>query len=510
MRVAIIDLGTNSVRFDVHQLGPGRRAHQLHREKLMIRLGQGVFLDGRLDREAVNRALEAFASFKRTAADLHVDRVVAFGTSALREAADGERLLGLIRKRTGIEVRVITGGDEARLIAIGILQHERIPKGRFALLDIGGGSTEVSVCRGKDLLLSDSFALGAARLQQVFLRSSPPRPTPADPNPIDHLRRYIKSVILPKILADDWPRVERILGSSGTIRAIARTLRKKGGGAFDRGELRKLVKAMSGMTTTQLLGLPGMEPRRVDMILAGAILLEECMDALGAKKVSPTEFSLRDGILEEQLRLLSRQKRSPVAFHLGDLSTKARKLGAHETHFKQVAALSEALFHRLARLHRLHPRWRIYLTAAATLHDVGEGISPTRHEEHSYYIVKNSDFPAMEPWETDFIAELCLLHRGGKVDPGLFKEKARRLAFLKLLALLRVADSLDRGHKAATVIRAVRIRRRKVELVVTGRGSIDLECLRAEQKKGLFEDVFGRELVIVKVSQAGVRPPRSS
>ncbi len=501
MRVAIIDLGTNSVRFDIHQLGPGRRARPLHREKLMIRLGQGLFLDGRLDREAISRTLEAFASFKRTAAGLHVDRVVAFGTSALREAADGEKLLGRIRRRTGIEIRVITGSDEARLISLGILQNERLPKGRFALLDIGGGSTEISVCRGKDLLLSDSFGLGTARLQQVFLRSSPPRPTPADPDPIDRLRRYIKSVILPKILADDWPKVDRILGSSGTIRAVARILRKKSGGGFDRGELRKVVRAMSGMTTTQLLGLPGMEARRVDMIVAGAILLEECMDALGAKKLTPTEFSLRDGILEEHLRLLSRQKRSPVAFHLADLSAKARKLGAHETHVKQVTALGETLFDRLAPVHRLHARWRIYLTAAATLHDVGEGVSPARHEEHSYYIVKHADFPAMEPWETDFIAELCLLHRGGKVDPkklSFGKEKARRQAFLKLLALLRVADSLDRGHKAAAVIRKVKIDRRRIELFVSGRGSIDLECLRAEQKKGLLEEVFGRKLVIVK------------
>lgn len=508
MRVAIIDLGTNSVRFDVHQIGPGGRARQLHREKLMIRLGQGVFLQGKLDREAARRALHAFGSFRQTASDLQADKIVAFGTSALREASDGEKLLSTIRSRTGIDVRVISGVEEAKLIAVGVLRHEREAlKGRAALVDIGGGSTEITVCRGGKILQSDSFPLGTARLQEVFLKSSPPKAPNGGArkgavHPIDQLRRYIRSVLLTKLIAEGWPRkCDRVVGSSGTIKAISKIVRKRGGGkAIDRGDLRRLVEAMSGMTTTQLLGIPGMEARRVDMILAGAILLEECMDAVGAKRAVTTDYSLRDGILHEQVELYRGDKETILPFHLDDLRAKARRLGVSEVHVRQVTQLSEQLFDRLRPLHRLRPAWRPYLLAAAILHDVGEAVSPSRHEEHSHYIVRNADFPMMEKWEAEFVAELCLRHRGGKVPADELpfgRDKIRRQAFVRLLALLRVADALDRGHKGLVSIRGARVERRRVTLEVATRSAADLEILRVEQKKDLFEDVFGRELAIV-------------
>jgi exopolyphosphatase/guanosine-5'-triphosphate,3'-diphosphate pyrophosphatase len=502
MRIAVIDLGTNSVRFDVHQIGPGSRIRQLHREKLMVRLGQGVFLEGKLDSAAIRRTIHAFQSFHRTALELHANRIVAFGTSALREAADSQRLLAQIETRTGISVRVISGVEEARLIASGILQNEKTPKGRFALLDIGGGSAEISVCSGRKIQHSESFPLGTARLQQIFLKSSPPRP-----EAVIQLRRQIKGVVLPKVISEGWPKVATIVGSSGTIRSLGRMLnKKKGNRHIDLKDLRKLVRTMSTMTTTQLMGVPGMEAKRVDMILAGAILLEECMDALGAKKVLTTEFSLRDGILEEERALVREHQDSHIALHLPDLYAKAKRLGSSEAHLKQVVAIAEQLFDRLRSVHRLASEWRIYLTAAAILHDVGEAVTPMRHEIHSYYIVKNADFPSMEAWETELIAQLCLWHPNGKpADKDLpfgndREGKAHRTAFLRLLALLRVADALDRGHKSSVKLTGISVSAKRVLLTLTGNKALDLEILRVGQKKALFEQVFGRELVAQKKS----------
>src|SRR5690349_20184162 len=148
MRIAIIDLGTNSVRFDIHQLGPKKGSvRQLHREKIMVRLGQGVFLNGKLDRSAIQRTLHAFTRFKKSAAQFKAAKTIAFGTSALRESSDGEKFLKLVHERTGIQIRVISGSEEAQLIALGILSNEKTPKGKYALVDIGGGSTEISICR---------------------------------------------------------------------------------------------------------------------------------------------------------------------------------------------------------------------------------------------------------------------------------------------------------------------------------------------------------------------------
>ena len=172
MRVAIIDLGTNSVRFDVHFLGESGKTRLLHREKLMIRLGQGVFLKGKMDPAAIQRAVEAMEHFRQIATSLRVRKLVAFGTSALREAADSNTLVETVKEETGIEIKVISGKEEAKFIAQGILANEKPPKGRYALVDIGGGSTEVSLARGREVLLGDSFPLGTADRKSTRLNSS--------------------------------------------------------------------------------------------------------------------------------------------------------------------------------------------------------------------------------------------------------------------------------------------------------------------------------------------------
>jgi exopolyphosphatase/guanosine-5'-triphosphate,3'-diphosphate pyrophosphatase len=256
-----------------------------------------------------------------------------------------------------------------------------------------------------------------------------------------------------------------------------------------------------------------MEAKRVDMILAGAILLEEAMGALGAKRCITTEYSLRDGILQEELQLHREHRGTHIGLHLPDLYLKAERLGASRAHLDQVVAIGEQLFDRLRPLHRLAPDWKSYLTAAAILHDVGEAVTPTKHEAHSYYIVKHADFPSMEKWETEFVAQLCRWHASGRPEEGDLdfgsraggKDRAkRREAFFKLLALLRVADALDRGHR--NVVRIARIsnvgkgKSRVVRLRLTSttvkaaREGMDLELLRIEQKKALFEQVFDRKL----------------
>lgn len=519
MRISIIDLGTNSVRFDVHQLGPGGKSRLLHREKLMVRLGQGVFTGGRLNPDAQRRTLQAFESFAHTHAELQVDRVVAFGTSALREASDSAALLEEIRRRTAIEVRVISGPEEARWIAQGVLAHEargRRLKGKFALVDIGGGSTEISICRGDKVLHSESFPLGTARLQQVFLKKSPPQPKAGERPPIEALRIYLRSVLLSRMIAEEWPKVDRVIGSSGTIRALERVFEHSGGKSkakskkrgkkskrveWPREALHKFVQEISDMGTPELLAVPGMESKRVDMILAGGVLFEECLRALGAAKFSSTPYALRDGVLEEEKRLYSARKKSHISLHISDLERRAQRLGCNETHFRKVAGLAGELFDRLRRLHRLGPEWKVYLSAAAILHDSGEAINPSRHGDHSYYVIKHGDFPSLEKWEIECVALLCRWHAGGKPESKLVRTLKPRVSmrqFEYLLAILQIADSLDRGHRGGARLRKVRIEKKQVTLVLDAKGSTDLEMLRVEQKRALFEKVFGRHLVAVR------------
>lgn len=494
MRVAIIDLGTNSVRFDVHSLGLKGDSKLLHREKLMIRLGQGVFLKGVMDSHAIDRAVVAFDHFRRVADSLRVRKIVAFGTSALREAQNAGVLLERVKAACDIEIKVISGKEEAKLIALGVLANEKLPAQKFALLDIGGGSTEISFCQGKKVLQGDSYPLGTARLQQVFLKRSPPRESS-----IQQLREYVANILGQR--PGKWPKVSVVVGSSGTAKAVAKILDKK---SFTVKELAALVKKLSSMTTTQLLDVPGMEPKRVDMILAGALLMLEAMEMMGAKRLVPSDFSLRDGIIEEEKRLARSHKNSLIELHLDELITRAGRFGLDEVHLQQMVALSSELFDRLKTIHKLDAKWKIYLLSTIVLRNCGEIVGFSGKEKHAYYVVKNSHFPAMQGWETEFIALLCLYHTGGKIKglASLGGDKAREIAFRKILALVRVIDGLDLGPRTVIALKKASLNRTQVKLSISGKGTAGIEQLMIERKKKLFEEVFRRQLVLERVGKS--------
>ena len=499
MRIAIIDLGTNSVRFDVHQIGPSGTS-RLHREKLMVRLGHNVFLTGRLDSEAKTRTLQALLGFRRTMQSLHVKKTVAFATSAMREAEDRDQFLKDVRKKTGIDVQIISGTEEARLIALGILSHANLPRGKFALVDIGGGSTEVTICQGKSTLYSHSFSLGAARLQQIFLKQSPPRA-----ESIQKLRLYIRDE-LKKVLARKGSiQVDHVIGSSGTIRALLKMLDAELHGrskACKHTDIRDLVRKMTKMNRSQLLKIPAIEPKRVDIILAGAVLLDETVDVLGANTITATDYSLRDGILAEEIELFRRRTNSHIAFHLPDIEAKVARLGSDPTRLTKAVFASELLFGRFRQLHKLDKDWQTYLVAAAMLKDAGEPISFVRHEEHSYYIAKNADIPSILPWESEFIAQLCRLHEVPKLskkDLPFKQEQSKQRAYLKILALLQIVDALDCGVGPDLPLERIRVDRRYVRFYFSRKAVADLEMLRLERKKKLFEKVYRRQVLVERL-----------
>ncbi|MCB0351301.1 MAG: hypothetical protein KDD38_08975 [Bdellovibrionales bacterium] len=301
-RLAIIDLGTNSVRFDVYRMS-GRQAVRTYRDKTMIRLGDGVFKTGRLSPQGMQRAVHAFLGYRKLMRELRVDQVVAFGTSALRSSKNASQFIKLIESKSGIRVRIISGKEEGSLIAKGILSNIVPPKGVYALVDIGGGSTEVSLCRGQKILACHSLKLGANRLQQMFFKTIPPTFKKGQLHPVLALRQHLKTELLSIAKLNDKYDIRLAIGSSGTIRSLSRILKKIGRSSqvINRVDLTSLTAELQTMTRAELAAIPGLEPKRVDLILTGAILLEEIMFALGVRYVAVTEFSLRDGILQNEL-----------------------------------------------------------------------------------------------------------------------------------------------------------------------------------------------------------------
>lgn len=503
MRLAIIDLGTNSVRFDVHEIGPENEVYRLHREKLMIRLGEGVFMKGRLNAQSMELCIAAFRSFKRTMTDFKVHRVIAFGTATLREAKDAEKLINRIKRETDIHLRILPGEEEARLIARGILTNEIGLRGSYALVDIGGGSTEVIACQGKEVLAKTSFELGTARLQQVFLKSIPPKAVPGNLHPIDQLRRHIRGTLLYRLVSENWPKRNRILGSSGTVKALLKIIKRRTGKNFiSRDDLKSLVKEMATMNRSDLMRISGMEARRVDMILAGAILLEECMNAFRAEKVEATEFSLRDGILDEQIEILNSHRNLLKHDPIQDLFETAKDLGAKEKELSQAIKTAEILFEKLKSLHRLGPDWKVYLIAGALLHDSGRSISAINSAEHSAYVARYADVPQFEDWESELIALLCFHSKTGKLQKKELpfkKDKSTQRAFLKLLAILRLVAAISFQRSESIPVQRVRVNGKRVTLSLSRRSKPALGMLRVDQRKSLFEDVFKKNLQIEQV-----------
>lgn len=265
----------------------------------MVRLGQDVYKTSQLQVEAMKRTEDAIVQFKRESSKLNVASIVGAATSAVRDAKNGKFFIKSLKDSTGISLKVISGIDEARLILKGIRSFEPLATGVFSFVDIGGGSTEIGVARDEQIFHLESYPLGAARFAQM-IDAYPP-----DANRLFEIRRQVRKVLGENVGFKEWPKVDFILGASGTVKALMKIMKATGEGRkIPRKALAVLVTDMSKFSLAEMAKIPGMEEERVDLILPGAIILEEAMDFLGAKKVFRTKFALREGILQEELERL--------------------------------------------------------------------------------------------------------------------------------------------------------------------------------------------------------------
>jgi exopolyphosphatase / guanosine-5'-triphosphate,3'-diphosphate pyrophosphatase len=309
--LALIDLGTVSVRFEIYSVSLGiappltttpYHTQQLFRERHMLRLGTGLYFNHRLNEAGKQLTRQTFLHFKNKLEEFGPLRVCAVATSALREAEDGPMFVEELAQLLGYPMTIITGEEEAYLVARGILANEAEMPEHCALIDIGGGSTEVSVCHRKEILHSASLRLGAIRCQQLFLKTSPPAADSANEG-ISALRMHIKEQL--KTISSFRPLqpIAQIIGSSGTVRTLCR-LRldyQHQPGVLSAQSLHQLVKQLSLMSVSEIAQIPGMEANRADIILAGTLILEELVDFFGASEVQPSLFSLRYGLLDREI-----------------------------------------------------------------------------------------------------------------------------------------------------------------------------------------------------------------
>ena len=504
MRLAAIDIGTNSVHMIVVRVRPDFSFEVIDREKEMVRLGAGGLDGRRLTREAMAAALQALSKFERLARSHQVDEILAAATSATREAENGGDLLAAIESQTGIRPRIITGSEEARLIHLAAVYGVDTPK-PAVVIDIGGGSVEVTLGAGDQVRFARSFKLGVLRLSERFVTSDPLSKRD-ERKMVDHIGGLVDRY-LAHIVAAGY---DRVIGTSGTILSLGSVAAALDSGAapeevrnlrVSAKAIRKVRKLVVDQPIARRLEIPALDPRRADLVVAGAVLLDTLLRTLGARDITLCDLALREGLVLDFIQRNGRHIRQveevPDVRRRSVLEL-AERSGWEEAHARQVSRLALALFDGLRSVHGLGDREREWLDYAALLHDVGTHISFERHHRHSYYLIKNGDLRGFEPTEIEVIALSARYHRRAEPSrdhdgygdlPGSLRRTVRVLG-----AILRLAESLDRSRHS--MIRSLRVRTSAdaLTILLEARGDAELEVWAAHRQLAPLERLLDRSL----------------
>ncbi|MEO1065160.1 MAG: Ppx/GppA phosphatase family protein [Actinomycetota bacterium] len=509
--LAAVDVGTNSVHVVVARVhGEGARAQFeiLTREKEMVRLGSGAGDMKELDPDAVERAVAALRRCRSLAdgADAAL-RVVA--TSAVREAENRDHLLGRARSEAGVEIEVISGSEEARLIHLGVLQSVPAGEGSRVVVDIGGGSTELVLADGAHLRIGRSLKLGAIRMTSRFFGGRL-----LHPGAVDACRRHVRATLIPFQRAVGTDRCLPMVGSSGTIEALAAIEHARATGTVPRSVANEELTRAGLAETVDLLiraarrgerpELDGLESRRADIALGGALVLEGVMDGLDADRLVVSETALREGVLLDTVMRTD----GGTLDHLADLrlrSVEHLMLGCDDDpdHARHVARLATRLFDQLGPALDLGGTHRELLGAAALLANAGLVVSHDRHHHHSYYVIRNSDrLSGFTESEVEIIALVARYHRKSapKRSHPPFAELRRtdQRVVRALAGILRVAVALDRsrGRRIDDVVVELSDDRVGLSCRTAGSADVSLELYTAEQRSGLLAKVLDRDVEV--------------
>ena len=505
MRIAAIDIGTNSVHMIVVRVRPDLSFEVIDREKVMVRLGAGG-LDGKaLTTDAMTAALQALSKFRRLAESHSVDTILAAATSATREARNGGEFLSRIERDTGIRARVIPGAAEAKLIHQAAVYGVDVGTGRAVVIDVGGGSVEITLGTAANIQLARSFKIGVIRLTERFVDSDPLS---------ERDSRKVTKYVLGQIdrYCDQITAIgfDQVIGTSGTILSLGglATTSARGTGPSDlrnlhvsAKEIRQLRKTVTSLDLEQRLAIPGLDPRRADLVPVGAVLLDTVIRRLGASELTLCDLALREGLVLDYIR--RNKRRIAQVDRIPDVRRRsvlelAERCNYYVDHAEHVVRLALALFDQTRTVHGLTDREREWLEYAALMHDIGALISFTKHHRHSYYLIKNGDLRGFHPDEIETIALVARYHRRGTPRqshdeyanlPGNLQRTVRALS-----SILRVAESLDRSHSQVISGLELQDRGKDVLIRLHTQADAELELWASDRHLKPFQKLVGKNV----------------
>ena len=510
-----MDIGTNNIKLEIHNVEDDGRNELLYSDKISARLGHQVFLTQNLSEENIERATHGLQQFSKIIKQFHCKTTIALGTEALREA-DSKEFIRHVYKKCGIQIKVISGIEEARLVYFGALSSMSFKDRIFFLNDIGGGSTEISVSDSKAIYFMESLRLGTVRLKELFETGGIPDSKETD------LRRTYKMIesYVDKIFSSFAKQIRLMSydmgictgGTSGNLLEIIKA-HNKGSVPEEEGilllktkHLRKLVKEMKELSFDELSKLKGLDKQRIDIIVPGAILLLSMLDSLEIRSSFVLNKGLRDGAIADFIQKKVNKsiyiERQESSRKLG-LKRLSAKFNVDQKHAEQCADLAIRLFNILKSEHRLEDEYKDILYGGALLHDIGSYISYLDHHKHSEYLVINSEIHGFSEKEKRWIALITRYHRKG--FPKDSHREYRELPYeekeiiLMLSAIVRIADSLDRSYQnAVKIIEPISFKKDTIKLSISGKNDLSLELWSVQRKKEYFEKVFKKRLEILK------------
>ncbi len=516
--IAAIDLGTNSVHMVIVRLEPQIPSFSIiGKEKETVRLGDRDIETGNLKIKIMERTINALKRFQEIAKTLNAEAVIAVATSAIREAPNGRDFLRRIKEELNLHVDLISGQEEARRIYLGVLSGMEFNNEPHTIIDIGGGSTELILGDSHEERCLNSTKVGAVRLTSELITTDP-----ISDQEFNYLKAYARGMMeraVEEVLSNiHFGEKTRLVGTSGTIETLANIHAKEAsdsipstlnGYSFTLKDLREMVSRLRKMTNSERAEIPAMPEKRSEVILAGAVILQEAMTLLGVESITTCERSLREGVIVDWMLahdLIDNRMRFQSTIRQRSVFKIAKKYKVDLKYSERIATLALSLFDQTRNhLHEWGNQERFLLWAASELHNCGHYISHSSHHKHSYYLIRNSGLLGYNETEIEIIANLARYHR--KSPPKKKHEnfqtlatKEQRLVVEELSPFLRLATSLDRRQIGAVSRIECDYRKDDKELYLkVFPANVDDDCAvelwSLSYSKLIFEEQFGVKLV---------------
>ncbi len=520
---AAIDIGSNSCRLAIASVQQ-HRLKTLHEDREVTRLGESVFETGVISPEAMANTIKALKRFHKTIGTFVVDKIRVVATSAMRDARNSEAFRAWVKSSTGWNVEVISGLEEGRLIHLGVMAQVPEARERCLLIDLGGGSCEVTLTDAGRILEMVSLPLGAVRLQQEFLRTDPP-----SKEDIAGLRKYIDRELRRAERKLGQPRVRLVIATSGTAAALAEASRSLGGaisvparnGKSPRKlksppvrpkvpleastpDVRRLADRLLKLTNTERAAIPGIGPRRSEIIIGGAQVYATLLERMDLKGFRYSPAGLRDGMLAQMLADIDARAsahRTIEAERAEGVLQVCRRYGIDLRSVEPVREHAQLLFDQLQRVHELSPEYRVWLGAAAMMQPVGKFMNHQGHHRHTQYIIANSEIFGFSPVQRAIVAAIA--RYVGKSRPEPMDRPMRvvpveeHVHVTRAVVLLRLALALNQDRASATLKVRTRVYPKRVLLeLCPGRGGAELEAWSVKKEAAYFREIFRRELFV--------------